>query len=91
MNKSEFTKYITENFDCSLEAADAIITIFSESISSALSEGHTVELENLGEFKVCNVPSHNIYSFKQGKALATPPRKQLYFKAARDLKVAVCN
>lgn len=81
MNKVEFTKYIAGDFDCSLEAADAVITIFSESLGNTLSKGYSSKLETLREFKLCSIPLRNFYSFKQNKTLTTQACKQLYLNS----------
>ena len=75
MNKQQFTKYISENFDCSKEAAGAIIELFSESIYMAISEGYEVNLDHFGKFAIKNLHSN--------KAKPTP-----YFTPSKDLKVA---
>ena len=95
MNKEQFTKYISENFDCSNEAANAIIEIFSESIYLAILEGYEVNLDHFGKFAVKNTPkpkklnSHYPMSFGQlARNKSTPSKRVTYFSPAPDLKFA---
>jgi nucleoid DNA-binding protein len=88
MNKQEFSKYIAETFECSPEAADAVITLFSEGVYNALLEGKTINLETFGEFKFSSLPSRKIYSRKHSKMIASKPCNRLYFKPAPSLKMA---
>ena len=90
MDRQEFTKYISKNFKCSKEAADAVITLFGESVYLAMSEGHSLELDNLGRFKTCIIPRRKTFSYKKGKMVVYKERRQAYFAPGRDLKVA-CN
>lgn len=95
MNKKEFSKYIAENFNCSRRAADAIITLFSESIYMAISEGHEINLEHFGKFAVKNIHTNEKYNKPNiiavdntQQIVYTKLRRIPYFTPAQDLKTA---
>lgn len=69
MNKQEFTNYIADNFECSKASAEAIVTLFSESIYLAISEGYEVNIENFGKFSTKHLKSHHTPYSTPAKAL----------------------
>jgi nucleoid DNA-binding protein len=46
MNKKQFSKYLSDSFGISPEAAGSVITIFSEGVNEALSEGYNIKIDN---------------------------------------------
>ena len=74
MNKQEFTNYMAQNFDFSQDVAETIITLFSETVYLAISEGHQINVDNFGKFATKNVANTN--------------KKVPYFTAASNLKTA---
>lgn len=88
MNKKEFTNYISDNFECSQSEADSIINIFSCSVYLAMSEGHNINIDDLGTFSLTHVPEHKVFSRKKGQRITIPERIQPHFKPAKDLKIA---
>ncbi len=88
MNKNEFAKFLSDNFECSKPAADGIITLFSEGVYLALSEGQNIDIDSLGEFKATTIPAKKAYSMKSGKIIKYPTKQYLSFKPAKDLKIA---
>ncbi|WPY01569.1 HU family DNA-binding protein (plasmid) [Candidatus Trichorickettsia mobilis] len=80
MNKEQFVKYIAENMECDEKTAEVIIDIFAENIYMAISEGHEIDINNLGKFAIKNSPIRKNQCVK----------RQPYFVPAEDLKLA-CN
>lgn len=88
MNKTEFTSYIVENFECSDAAASAIIEIFTESVNLAISEGNSIALDNLGTFAVKYKPARMRYGRKIGQKIHVSEQVVPYFKPSSSFKTA---
>lgn len=72
MNKEQFIKYIAENIECDEKTAEVIIDIFAENIYLAISEGHEIDISNLGKFAI----------------KGNDTKKHLCFTPSVDLKIA---
>lgn len=86
MNKNQFvnevySKTTLTKKDCRL-CLDAILAV----ITDALSNGETVTLSNFGKFKVNQVKSKPMYSFKTGTTQIFAARRAPSFKASDTLK-----
>ena len=86
MNKTEFLTEVYEKTkltkrDCKL-CLDAIIEV----IKDALKNGDSVTLSNFGKFKVSNVKSKQMYSFKTKQTELINERRIPAFKASENLK-----
>jgi len=88
MKKEEFAQFISENIDCSVEVARAVVDIFSDNIYLALAEGQTVELEELGHFKTRTITRRKPYNIKQGEITEVNPKRYPCFTPAFGLKLA---
>jgi nucleoid DNA-binding protein len=95
MNKQQFTQYISENFDCSNEAANAVIEIFAESVYLAILEGYEVNLDHFGKFAVRNISTpkqhcrNNITELGElTKSKKIITKRAPYFTPAPDFKFA---
>lgn len=94
MNKEQFAKYISENFECKQEEAKTLIDIFSCSVYMALSEGFSVDIDSLGSFDTVfrNVRKRKSYvngMWHQDTIGADNVVKLLpVFKPANELKMA---
>jgi nucleoid DNA-binding protein len=87
MNKEQFIKYIAENIECDEKTAEVIIDIFAENIYLAISEGHEIDISNLGKFAIKNIPIRKNQFAKNHNNCV---KRQPYFVPAEDLKLA-CN
>jgi nucleoid DNA-binding protein len=72
MNKEQFAKYISENMEYELNTAKFIIDVFAEHIYLAISEGHEIDISNLGKFTL----------------KGNDTKKHLSFTPSVDLKIA---
>lgn len=91
MNKQEFSRYISENFECSDLAANAVIEIFTESVNLAISEGRSIALDNLGTFAVKYKPAKEKYLRRTGKKISIAGKVTPCFKASDNFKTACAS
>lgn len=89
MNKNEFISQVNNKIgltkkDCKL-CLETIITV----IKDALKHGESVTLSNFGKFKVNQIKSKPMYSFKTGQTYVAEPRRAPVFKASDNLKRSV--
>ncbi len=89
MNKNAFISEVNSKSglskkDCKL-CLEAIIAV----IKDALKQGESVTLSNFGKFKVSDIKSKPMYSFKTGETEMSAPRKTPTFKASDHLKQSV--
>jgi nucleoid DNA-binding protein len=90
MDQKEFVSYISESFECTVEAAETVVQMFTESVSLAMSEGHNVSINNLGKFAISTIPSRKVKVPKSNKLVTVKEHNRPYFIPAKDLKVC-CN
>ncbi len=89
MNKNEFVNEVYSKSgltkkDCKL-CLDTILNV----IRDALSHGESITLSNFGKFKVNEIKSKPMYSFKTGDTHMMEARKTPSFKASTNLKRCV--
>jgi nucleoid DNA-binding protein len=87
-DKTELSGAISKEFELSPTAAKNVIDLIFEKIQAALSEGRTVELHEIGAFRLKEkaarkgrVPDGNPDGIQEGAEWETPPRLKVVFKA----------
>jgi len=90
MNKTEFVDYISSQNNCTKVEAEKAISLFTNGITGALSDGNLVALVGFGNFSVSKVEARTGRNPKTGEPLAIPARIQPKFSAGKSLKDA-CN
>lgn len=89
MNKQEFAVHIAELHNITISAAHTLINTFTESVTSALAGGDTVNLVGFGSFESKAVPEKKGRNPKTGEAITIAARNAPTFKAGKGLKDAV--
>lgn len=89
MRKPELAAAIAEKADLTKEKASEIITVITEQIAKALSEGDSVSLIGFGTFEVRSRAERMGKNPQTGAAITIPAAKVPAFKAGKGLKDAV--
>ncbi len=89
MNTQEFIDYISKNFDIKKSSAKAALEVVTEGLYLAISERNNVQIDNLGSFKIASKRSRNIWSRTKNQIVEIPSSKQAYFRADKNIKIAV--
>ena len=89
MNNEEFIDYISKNFDIKKSSAKVAVEVFTEGLYLAISENNNIQIDNLGSFFVSPKKPRNIWSKTKNKMVKIPSSKQAYFKADKNIKIAV--
>lgn len=90
MNKAEFISFISKKQNISKIAAAKIIDIFTDSVTSVLSNDKEISLVGFGRFSVSNIAAKNGRNPRTGEVIKLPAYRQPRFKAGLKLKDA-CN
>ena len=87
-DKTELSFAISEEFELTPTAAKNVVNLVFEKIQNALAEGRTVELHEIGAFRLKEkaarlgrVPDGNPDGIQEGVVWETPPRQKVVFKA----------
>ena len=87
-DKTELSLAILEEFELSPTAAKNVINLVFQKIQNALAEGRTVELHEIGAFRLKekaarqgHVPDGNPDGIQEGELWETPPRLKVVFTA----------
>ena len=86
MNKNEFLDAVYNKSGLTKKDCKLCLEAILEVIKSALSEGESVTLSNFGKFKVNEIKSKPIYSFKTKTTEMSGDRRIATFKASENLR-----
>jgi len=89
MNKLELIAMLKNECRLSKKEAAAVIDLFFESMSEALSRGNRVEIRGLCSFYVKKYRSYKGRNPKTGESVQIAPKKLPFFKCAKELKERV--
>lgn len=89
MRKPELAAAIAEKADISKEKASEVITVITDQIARALSEGDSVSLIGFGTFEVRNRAERQGKNPQTGEPITIKAAKVPAFKAGKGLKEAV--
>lgn len=89
MNKNEFISQVNNKTGLTKKDCKLCLETIIEVIKDALKQGDSVTLSNFGKFKVNNIKSKPMYSFKTGQTVVTSARRAPVFKASDNLKRSV--
>jgi len=89
MRKPELAAAIAEKTDLSKEKASEVITVITDRIAQALSEGDNVSLIGFGTFEVRQRAERQGKNPQTGEAITIPAAKVPAFKPGKGLKDAV--
>lgn len=90
MNKAEFIDYISYKHSCTKVEAERIITLFTSSVISGLSEGKDINLIGFGSFAVSRREARQGRNPKTGASMKIEAYNQPSFRAGKGLKDG-CN
>jgi len=87
-DKTELSFAVSKEFELTPTAAKNVINLIFEKIQNALAEGRTVQLDEIGGFRLKEkaarkgrVPDGNPDGIQEGVVWETPPRQKVVFKA----------
>lgn len=89
MNKNEFVNAVYSKTGLTKKDCKLCLDTIIEVIKDALKQGESVTLSNFGKFKVNEIKSKPMYSFKTGKTHMMEARRSPSFKASDNLKRSV--
>ena len=86
MNKSELVKTLSETCFLNPDDAEAIVSIFFNSIKKALLEDDRVEIRGFGSFKIKVYPEYSGRNPKTGEQVIVGTKKLPFFRLGKELK-----
>ena len=89
MNKNEFISEVTSKSGISKKECKLCLETILNVIKEALRKGESITLSNFGKFKVNEIKSKPMYSFKEKTTLLMNSRKLPTFKASENLKQSI--
>ena len=89
MNKLELIAMLKNECRLSKKEAAAVIDLFFENMSEALSRGNRVEIRGLCSFYVKEYKSYKGRNPKTGESVQIAPKKLPFFKCSKELKERV--
>lgn len=89
MNKLELIAMLKNECRLSKKEAAAVIDLFFENMSEALSRGNRVEIRGLCSFYVKEYRSYKGRNPKTGESVQIAPKKLPFFKCSKELKERV--
>lgn len=91
MKKSELIAAIAEKGDLSKKEAEAMVKLFTETVTEALAKGEKVSVSGFGVFNVTKRAARDTINPNTKKVQHIAARKAPVFKASKALKEAVDN
>ena len=89
MNKLELIATLREECQISKKEAAAVVDIFFDQISTALTEGDRVEIRGLCSFFVKEYQSYQGRNPMTGETVTVVPKKLPFFKVGKELRERV--
>jgi len=89
MNKLELIATLREECQISKKEAAAVVDIFFDQISTALTEGDRVEIRGLCSFFVKEYQSYQGRNPMTGETVTVVPKKLPFFKIGKELRERV--
>ena len=87
MVRSDIVKKVAESTGLSKNDADKVVAIILESMIGYLEKGEKLELRGFGTFYAKQRGARVARNLRTNETLPLPPRKVVYFKSGKDLKV----
>lgn len=85
MTKAALVEQVAHKLQLTQRQADAVVTLFWQSIMDALKAGEHVELRGLGSFRVRARRPRQGRNPKTGAVVAIPAKRVPWFKPGKDL------
>jgi len=89
MNKSELIESLAQEIDVPLREASAITNTIIDTMTEALSNGHSIEIRGFGSFVIKHYSAYEGRNPKTGKKIKVKPKKLPFFKVGKDLREKV--
>ncbi len=89
MNKLELTETLREETDLTKSDAKAVVKLFFNELSNALTKGDRIEIRGLCSFYVKEYKAYAGRNPKTGKPTQVKPKKLPFFKCGKELKELV--
>ena len=91
MNRSGLIKALMIENKLTKSVAESIVSLFSDEISNALTNGDRVEIRGLCSFYVKKYKAYTGRNPKTGEPTKVKPKKLPFFKSGKELKKRVNN
>jgi integration host factor subunit beta len=89
MNKLELIETLREETDLTKSDAKAVVKLFFNELSNALTKGDRIEIRGLCSFYVKEYKAYAGRNPKTGKLIQVKPKKLPFFKCGKELKELV--
>ena len=89
MNKLELIETLREETDLTKSEAKAVVKLFFDELSNALTKGDRVEIRGLCSFYVKEYKAYAGRNPKTGKLVQVKPKKLPFFKCGKELRERV--
>jgi len=89
MNKLELIETLREETDLTKSDAKAVVKLFFNELSNALTKGDRIEIRGLCSFYVKEYKAYAGRNPKTGKPTQVKPKKLPFFKCGKELKELV--
>lgn len=89
MTRSELIEEVAQKADITKEKASLIVSCILDSMTTALKDGHRIEIRNFGNFVVREYESYVGRNPKSGDKVVVPQKKMPFFRAGLQLKKMV--
>ena len=86
LTKADLSKHLMEKLDVPKKDADLLVSVFLESIISALHTGEGVELRGFGSFRLRDRKARQGRNPRSGENIQVPPKRVVYFKLGKELR-----
>ncbi len=89
MTKTELIEALSNEAGLTKSKAKAIVKVFFDEISNALTNNDRVEIRGFGSFKVKHYDGYTGHNPKTGEPIKVKAKKMPFFKCGRELKEMV--
>jgi integration host factor subunit beta len=86
MNKSALVEALSKQANLPLRKAEEIVNVVFDTMSTALIDGHRIEIRGFGSFLVKEYGGYTGRNPKTGENITVSGKKLPFFKAGKELK-----
>ena len=87
MTKRQLIESLAAREGITVKAAEEVVGVVFDSITSALVHGNRIEIRGLGSFKVKKYDGYDGRNPRSGEMIEVKPKKLPFFKVRKELKV----
>ena len=89
MTKSQLIESLAAREGITVKAAEEVVGVVFDSITSALVHGNRIEIRGLGSFKVKKYDGYDGRNPKTFERIEVKPKKLPFFKVSKELKTRI--